>query len=560
VRLLLGFEGALVVLAGSIPGVLGGLLYARAMIAGLATLWRPAVGAAAPPFHSSLSTLCLGAGAGWAVAVLTLALALRKAAKQPIRNLLSEGGAIAFKPSLIKKGSRTMLWVALLSGGLAAGLIGWAWATGEHANAGLFFGAGALLLIAELALAAFGIKRLNRPPHSGRLSLIGLGARQCARRPSRSVAVLALLASGSFVLVAVSAFHLDAESSTARCDSGTGGFAWLGETALPVVQDLNTPAGLESFGLAPRELSGLQVASLRVHDGDDASCLNLNHPQKPRLLGVNPEALAGRFSFADAAKGLDSRKGWELLSTAGAKEDAAIPAIADASSLEWALGKKPGDTLDYTDERGRTFQLRLVGALDNSILQGSLLIDEGAFLKKFPSESGWRMFLLDAPESSRAQTSAALSRALQDVGLELTPAARRLETLNAVQNTYLGAFQVLGGLGLLLGSAGLGVVVLRNVLERRSELAVLLAVGFTRRALLGLVLREHALLLAAGLGIGLSAALLAVLPALLGSAAPLPWVLLGLLLGGVLLNGFVWTWLAARWALRGNVLAALRNE
>jgi len=44
-----------------------------------------------------------------------------------------------------------------------------------------------------------------------------------------------------------------------------------------------------------------------------------------------------------------------------------------------------------------------------------------------------------------------------------------------VQNTYLNTFQVLGALGLLLGSAGLGVVVLRNVLERRAELAAMLA-------------------------------------------------------------------------------------
>jgi ABC-type antimicrobial peptide transport system permease subunit len=36
---------------------------------------------------------------------------------------------------------------------------------------------------------------------------------------------------------------------------------------------------------------------------------------------------------------------------------------------------------------------------------------------------------------------------------------------------------------LLLGSAGLGVVVLRNVLERRGELGLLSAVGFRRREL-----------------------------------------------------------------------------
>ena len=110
-------------------------------------------------------------------------------------------------------------------------------------------------------------------------------------------------------------------------------------------------------------------------------------------------------------------------------------------------------------------------------------------------------------------------RALQDRGLELTPAADRLNAYNAVQNTYLNTFQMLGALGLLLGSAGLGVVVLRNVLERRGELAVLLAVGFRPRALRRLVIWEHAALQALGLLLGMLAACLAVLPVLLSPGA-----------------------------------------
>ena len=170
------------------------------------------------------------------------------------------------------------------------------------------------------------------------------------------------------------------------------------------------------------------------------------------------------------------------------------------------------------------------------------------------------MFLMDAPSNSVAEVSATLSRALEDAGLELTPAARRLNEFNAVQNTYLGTFQVLGGLGLLLGSAGLGVVVLRNVLERRGELGLLLAVGFRRRALQRLVLSEHGALLGLGLGIGIAAAAVAVLPAILAPGTQLPYGSLALTLGAVLLNGLIWTWVATGFALRGNLLAALRNE
>jgi ABC-type antimicrobial peptide transport system permease subunit len=224
------------------------------------------------------------------------------------------------------------------------------------------------------------------------------------------------------------------------------------------------------------------------------------------------------------------------------------------------MGRKVADTIDYVDERGRPFKVRLVGALANSILQGSLVIDEAEFVQRFPSESGYKFFLIDTPTNRVAEVSAALARAMQDNGLELTPAPRRLAQFNAVQNTYLGTFQVLGGLGLLLGSLGLGVVVLRNVLERRGELALLLAVGWRRRAIVRLVLLEHAVLLALGLGLGVAAAAVAVLPALLSPGAQLPWSTLLPTLAGVLALGAAATWLASRWALRGNLLAALRNE
>ena len=84
--------------------------------------------------------------------------------------------------------------------------------------------------------------------------------------------------------------------------------------------------------------------------------------------------------------------------------------------------------------------------------------------------------------------------------------------------------------------------------------------GFRRRLLQRLVLTEHGALLAFGLSLGIVAAAVAVLPALLSPERHLPYVSLALTLGGVLLNGVLWTWVAIRYALRGNLLEALRNE
>jgi ABC-type antimicrobial peptide transport system permease subunit len=219
-----------------------------------------------------------------------------------------------------------------------------------------------------------------------------------------------------------------------------------------------------------------------------------------------------------------------------------------------------GDTLEYEDARGGSFEVEIAGALANSILQGSLIVPEAEFVKRFPGESGYRTFLIDAPSNRVEEVARELSRALSAAGLELTPAAERLAAYNAVQNTYLDTFQILGGLGLLLGSAGLGVVVLRNVLERRGELALLLAVGFRRGTLRRLVLSEHAVLLWLGLGLGVLAALVAVLPALLSPGAEIPYGSLAVTLALVMFSGMVWTWLATRVALRGRLLDALRGE
>jgi ABC-type antimicrobial peptide transport system permease subunit len=557
-RLLLG-EGMMLALAGGVLGAALGLTYSKAMLWGLATIWRGAIGASVLHFYVSGTSLLAGFFSGTVIAVITLWLTLRQQARQPARELL------AGETGTAKSGSgRIALWIASVSGLGGLATAGYAIATRRLTDPEMFFEAGSLLLIAGLAWATYWLSTLQRNANPFELTLAGLGVRGCARRRRRSIATIALLASGCFVILSIGVFRLDANQDALKRSSGTGGFALIGQATLPIVPDLNSEAGRQFFGLSEPEFNGVSIIPFRVHNGDEASCLNLNHAQRPRLLGVRPDQLAGRFTFAEVAKGFDSRQGWDLLaaSSRGAAKlgPDEVPAIGDANSIQWALGKSVGDTLDYTDERGRNFKLRLVGAVANSILQGGLLIDEAEFLKGFPSESGYRYFLIDAPAAAAPSISATLSRALQDQGMELTPAVRRLDELNAVQNTYLGTFQILGGLGLLLGSAGLGVVVLRNVLERRSELGLLLAVGFQKRAVQRLVLVEHGALLGLGLAVGLVAAIVAVLPALLSAGRPLPYVSLSLTLVAVLLNGLVWTWLATKAALRGNLLAALRNE
>ncbi|MEN9574188.1 MAG: hypothetical protein RL514_2043 [Verrucomicrobiota bacterium] len=510
-----------------------------------------------------------------------------------------EGRGEGEKPRGRQGQRNTMAWTGVGCLLAALALIGWAWAKNDSAAAGIFFGAGALLLGAAMAFTSAFLSKLERSEAAANLTLTSLGIRNATRRRRRSLATVAMLACGSFLIVSIGAFRLDEHADATKRASGTGGFALLGESTLPVVQDLNSPAGREFFNLDAKAMTNVSVVPFRVRDGDDASCLNLNRAQKPRLLGVQWRPMDQRtaFRFAGVWKPLKNNSGdWMLLSlsdvgdgflqtmqeaglrrASGGSEifesgpssksfgpppgtAVVIPGVADEASILWALGKKLGDTVDFTDERGKPFKVRLVAALAGSVLQGNLIIAEDEFTARYPGEAGYRFFLVDAPPERAAEVSATLTKALRDFGLELTPTTRRLAQFNAVQNTYLGTFQVLGGLGLLLGSAGLGVVVLRNVLERRGELALLLAVGFRAKALRWLVLSEHAGLLLLGLGAGVVAAAVAVLPALRSGGDALPLASLGLTLAGVLVSGLVFTLLATTWSLRGKLLDALRSQ
>src|SRR5436189_6263473 len=60
------------------------------------------------------------------------------------------------------------------------------------------------------------------------------------------------------------------------------------------------------------------------------------------------------------------------------------------------------------------------------------------------------------------------------------------------------------GIGLLVGIAGLAVITLRAVVERRTQIGALRAIGFTRRMVLSVFLLEIALIAVLGIGIGVA--------------------------------------------------------
>ena len=558
-RLLWFGEAATVAIGGALLGSAAGVGYARLMIHGLTTWW---VAATVTPFlelHLTATSLLSGFFGGAVAALVTIAWSLHKLLQIPAGRLLAGdctergkigGGKTAYRwlPAATFAAALVLAWVALDMQG--------------EAQAGAFFGCGALVLFALLTWLAWRLRRgAARAPAT--MSLLELALRNARRHPSRTILSVALTAVASFLIVALSAFRL---APTAQ---GTGGFDLIGRADQPIHFDLNTVAGRMELGFGQRDkefLARVEVHSFRVRTGEDASCLNLYQTSNPTLIGV-PRSFYDKNQFAWVTRvNGPSNTPWELLDRSCGLDDQGheiVPIVLDKNTSSYSLHLRGlGSHLTIRDASGRPVTLQVVGLLAGSIWQGNVLMNETNFLQLFPDTGGNRLFLMRTPDdpSKTDELAELLETQLEDYGFDGISAAEQLANFLAVQNTYLTTFQSLGALGLLLGTLGLGVAQLRSILERHSELALLRSAGFRRSRLANLIVQENGVLLLSGLGIGCTAAIVALVPHWLLHDAGVPWQTLGALLLIVTATGLAAGALALRGALRAPLLPALRGD
>ena len=493
VRQLLLMESLVVAAAGSVAGSLTAFVYSHAILLALKTWWVDAVGTRDLHIVFSPVSLAIGIAAGLLMALLVMWGGLRLISKRAPRE------------SRLRPSHATLYAIVAAVGGLALLAVG---------GAGGFFGAGALLLTAVLLWVLGRLKRA-----SGRVTCLKtLGFRYPAHRPGRAVLCIALIASATFLIVAVDSFRRTAGTGEPR-------YRYFAESAIPIYYDPNTAEGKEILGITA---DVKQWLPFRLRPGDDASCLNLYEPQNPRVIGAPAS--------------------WIKLP---AQADGTIPAAVDTNTLMYVLHRKPGDMITVG-----TARLKFVEVLHDTVFQSEIIIGDADFQRAFPEEQGFRVFLIDAAAGADAQ----LESALAGYGFDAVVTSDRIAAFHRVENTYLSTFQFLGSLGLLLGTAGLAAVVLRNILERRRELALLRASGYSTADLSTMIFAENAFLLVTGLITGVVCASIAVLPTVLHRGGSPPWAALTVLVTCVLFVGLGTSYIAVRAAVRAPILSGLHAE
>lgn len=501
-RLML-LQGAMLAGLGTLMGLPLGLAYAGAMIHGLTTWWLPALGTPNLTLHFSWPPLLIGGGVGFVMAMAVILWALRILRRYTAIDLLVHRARYAGFTAHEKRQGRTR-WFVLLAAWVGLAILLILQLAGQLSPTLGYFLIGSLTLVAVLETLAY--RFLSRRQHSNSLSLWSLAWRNTTRHPTRTQLTLWLIAASVFLLITLAAFQAPATTTTAN--------ALILTVDQPLRADLNTSVGRKLLGITnPNDplWSRAKFLGFWVQEGQDISCRNLTKPTTPRVLGIPTETLAACYPSEPLQTTL------KLLNTPTA--DQTVPCAADAETatynLHAAIGKPGKDRIPIPDHTGQTQQLKLTTLLPPPlhVFQGELLISQPNFTQLFGKPAGPALFLIEAPTSDLPTLRRELQQQLADYSVTLETTAERLASYQAIANTYLATFQTLGNLALFLGTLGLAIVLLRNLLERQNELALLLMLGFSPTRRFILILLENSLLLTTGMLLGLLCALPALIPA-----------------------------------------------
>jgi putative ABC transport system permease protein len=546
IRTIFIVENLMISIAGGLFGLFLAVLYNRLVFVGLNKMWFDIVRTTVLEINIVPATLLFGFLISVVISTTANFFSLNKMLKKPVVQIQRKTESSGAK--WVDKIKTVGVIIAFIVPFIVFGLNIF---TGYQLSTSYFFIAGSLLLIAFLLLA----DKLLKPGGRARpISFATLVAGNLKLNKSRSITVIALMMISTFITISTGLNRKDLFSNADDPSSGTGGFLFWAESTVPVLHDLNKPAYRNENGFD----SDFNIVQFSVASGDEASCLNLNRVVSPRLLGVLPDQLEGRFSFQARSSWLNEKAPWHSLNNDTVDF---IPAIADQTVIKWSLGKNIGDTLLYQNESGEKIVLKLVGGTAASVFQGNVLISKENMLKHFPSINGSNVFLIEGKQAKSKKITEEMRLAFRDKGWVMSKTAERLAMFKSVENTYLSIFMILGGLGIFIGTIGLAIVLLRVMIDRRGEFATLFALGYQQRDVLKIIIYEFSILLLYGIVAGFISAILAVYPAVVGHVGGAGIKLPLLLIIGIIVNGLIWISLISVTKFKNlNIISSLRND
>ncbi|HLF15950.1 MAG TPA: FtsX-like permease family protein, partial [Candidatus Thermoplasmatota archaeon] len=394
--------------------------------------------------------------------------------------------------------------------------------------------------------------------HADRLARL-LGRALSRLRRLRAIAVPAMsyplhkkfrtgmtLAMFSVVILAIAFFSIVGalfETDPAR---QTGGFDVEGRTSLDVEDLASFDRGLLPAGLVREEVQILDTAS------EDPGFITVSGERT----GMFGEVYHHVYGYGDdfaAAQGFTLL--WRLPEFAD--DGAAYRAVLERGdavivSYQYSTNER---NQDLSHGVGETLELHLGDEVEAFTVVG---IQEqyhfpGVFLGKervkalFPHSEQLFLFQL-GPGADAGDAAVLLEKNYRGAGLDAKDTVAEVVREQESFRQVLGAMKLFLGLGLVVGVLSLGIVTSRNVLERRQEIGMLRALGYTGRQVRRIFLVEVSFTLLLGALVGLACAIVvtyglwhAVIRDLRYDYV-IPWGEVGILLGVSYVVALLATW------------------
>lgn len=316
-----------------------------------------------------------------------------------------------------------------------------------------------------------------------------------------------------------------------RLAGATGGYTLWCQTSVPLQHDPSTDEGRTELAIAKEWEPQAEVFACLRYTADDASCLNLNKVLEPTVLGVDFNIVEkSSFALGNNIFGHTDRH-TIMQELASPLDENTYPAIIDATSLLWSLGKKLGDTLLYKTQDSRTLNIVPVATFAGSVFQGNILIDKDLFNEAWPEHNGCNLFLVKSQNT--AQMKNYLSQTLYEYGIRITTTNQRLKEFNEVTDTYLSIFMTLGSIGLLLGIFSLVIVIRKNLTRSRAAIQSYLLLGYPPQNIERILYREN-------IFVPRIAIVLGIVGAIVGIGKQITAVGAGVWIGAVIISLTLW--------------------
>lgn len=160
-----------------------------------------------------------------------------------------------------------------------------------------------------------------------------------------------------------------------------------------------------------------------------------------------------------------------------------------------------GETIELKDKDNNTVKKKIIGIIDTIFIQGIFSYEDYVREEFGFTLSTYFLFSVNKGENVD-ETAKEIERTFLKNGMQAF--AIRTMVLDSIKamNQFFNLFNAFMGLGLIIGIAGLGIITIRSVHERRQEIGMMRAIGFKKRMVLSSFLIETSFISLLGIIIG----------------------------------------------------------